>query len=116
MSETATENATATASKTTKHKASKKNAKAMAAASETKTPKVASAAKPKPEKKPKAPRESREGWGTFALKMPIAERESFHAASGSAGASRFARIVLNAFSNDDTAAFAAAIAESKQLR
>jgi hypothetical protein len=48
--------------------------------------------------------------------LPVSERDAFHAASGAAGASRFARIVLNAFSNDDTAAFEAAIAEAKTLR
>ena len=112
MSET-TQNATATETKNTKGKAPKQGTKTKAAAIKAKP---AKAAKPLKPKKEKTPRESREGWGTFALKLPIAERELFHAASGSAGASRFARIVLNAFSNDDTAAFAAAIAEAKKLR
>lgn len=95
--------------KTTKRKASKKPVKAKTTA-KTKT---AKAAKPKGEK---TPRESREGWGTFALKLPVPEREAFHSASGAAGASRFARIVLNAFSNEDEAAFKAAIAEARKLR
>ena len=71
------------------------------------------AAKPKKEQ---VPRESREGWGTFALKMPVPEREAFHKAAGPAGASRFARTVLVAFANDDEAAFKSAIAEARELR
>ena len=109
MSESTTGNATATDPAPRKAK-TKKSAGAKAAKGKAK------AAKPKPEKKPKAPRESREGWGTFALKMPIAERDALHAASGAAGASRFARIVLVAFANDDEAAFRNAIAEAKNLR
>jgi len=105
-----TQNATATESKT-KGKGPKKSAKPKAAA---KT-KPAKAAKPK-EKKPKEAREDRSGWGTFALKMPVPEREAFHTASGTAGASRFARIVLNAFSNEDETAFRNAINEAKKLR
>ena len=112
MSETI-QNGRTTETKTPKAKAPKKVAKTKAAARKTKTP---NAAKPKPEKNPKAPRESREGWGTFALKMPISERDALHAASGAAGASRFARIVLVAFANDDEAAFKVAIAEAKKLR
>jgi hypothetical protein len=112
MSET-TQNATVTDTKKTKGKAQKKAAKTKAAAPKTKTPK---AAKPKPEKRPKEPREDRSGWGTFALRLPIAERDAFHAASGAAGASRFARIVLNAFSQDDETAFMAAIVEARKLR
>ncbi len=111
MSET-TQNAT-TEAKAAKGKAQKKAAKPKAAAANAKTSKTPKAEKPK---RDKAPRESRDGWGTFALKMPVAEREAFHAASGAAGASRFARIVLNAFSHDDTAAFEAAIDEAKKLR
>ncbi len=94
----------------TKGKTTKKPAKAKAATPKAKPVK---AAKPKKEK---APRESREGWGTFALKLPVHEREAFHSASGAAGASRFARIVLNAFSNEDEAAFKNAIAEARKLR
>ena len=111
MSET-TQNAT-TETKAAKGKAQKKAAKPKAAAAKAKASKT-----PKPEKpkKDKAPRESRDGWGTFALKMPVAEREAFHAASGAAGASRFARIVLNAFSNEDEAGFRSAIAEARKLR
>jgi hypothetical protein len=111
MTEAATQNASET--KTSKGKAPKKTAKTKAAAPKTKTP---TSAKPKSEKKPKAPRESREGWGTFALRLPVSEREAFHAASGAAGASRFARIVLVAFANDDEPAFKAAIAEARKLR
>jgi hypothetical protein len=77
---------------------------------------VAKAEKVAKPKRERAPRESREGWGTFALKMPIAERQSYHEACGSAGASRFARIILNAFSNDDVPGFEAAICEAKKLR
>ena len=110
MSETVTQNTAETAPGKGK---TKKKASAKAAAPKAKPTK---ATKPKPEKKPKAPRESRDGWGTFALKMPIAERDALHAASGAAGASRFARIVLVAFANDDEAAFKAAIAEAKNLR
>ena len=109
MSETVTQNTT----ETTPSKGKTKKKASAKAAAKAKTPK---AAKPKPEKKAKAPRESREGWGTFALKMPISERDALHAASGAAGASRFARVVLVAFSNDDEAAFKAAIAEAKKLR
>jgi hypothetical protein len=110
MSDAATQNATTTESKAAKPRTPKKAAKAKSGAPKAKPAKTA---KPKKEK---ASRESREGWGTFALKMPVAERDAFHAASGSAGASRFARIILNAFSNDDDAAFKAAIAEAKKLR
>lgn len=74
------------------------------------------AAKPTREKKDRPPRESREGWGTFALKMPVPEREAFHKAAGPAGASRFARTVLVAFANEDEAAFKAALVESRKLR
>ena len=112
MSETM-QNATTTVTKPTKVKAAKNVAKTKGAAAKANP---AKAAKPKPEKKLKAPRESRDGWGTFALKLPVTERDAFHAASGAAGASRFARIILNAFSNDDEAAFKAAIAEAKKLR
>ena len=89
---------------------SKKAEKTAAAKPETK------AAKPAREKKEKAPRESREGWGTFALKMPVPEREAFHKAAGPAGASRFARLVLVAFSNEDEAGFKAAIKEAREAR
>jgi hypothetical protein len=115
MSETM-QSATATETKNTKGKAQKKAARTKAGAPKCKTAKVAKVAKPKPEKTPKAPREDRTNWGTFALRLPVAERDAIHAASGAAGASRFARIVLNAFSNDDTAAFEAAIAEARKLR
>lgn len=107
------QNATAPETRTTKTKSTKKRVKAKSAATKAKTSKAAKPAKPRAEK---LPRESREGWGTFALKMPLAERQSFHAASGAAGASRFARIILNAFSSDDVRAFEAAIAEAKKLR
>jgi hypothetical protein len=108
MSETTTQNATET--KVTKGKTPKKSAKAKAAAAKGKSSK---AAKPKRER---APRESREGWGTFALKMPVPEREAFHKAAGPAGASRFARTVLVAFAHEDESAFKAALAEAKKLR
>lgn len=74
------------------------------------------AARPPREKKARALRESREGWGTFALKMPVPEREAFHKAAGPAGASRFARVVLVAFANEDEAAFKTALAEARKLR
>ena len=111
MSETMQNAATET--KAAKGKTQKKAAKPKVAAAKAKTSKT-----PKPEKpkKDKPPRESRDGWGTFALKMPVVEREAFHTASGAAGASRFARIVLNAFSNDDVRGFEAAIAEARKLR
>ncbi len=112
MSETV-QNATATETKKTKGKAQKKAAKTKVAAPKAKAPK---APKPEKAKKEKAPREDRTNFGTFALRLPVSERDAFHAASGAAGASRFARIILNAFSNDDTAAFDAAIAEAKKLR
>jgi hypothetical protein len=111
MTDTTAQNTTET--KTSKRSVPKKTAKAKAAAP---TVKAARAAKPKAEKKPKEPREDRSGWGTFALKMPIPEREAIHAASGAAGASRFARIVLNAFSNEDEAAFKNAITEARKIR
>ena len=101
-----------TENKMTKGKGQKKPTKAKAAHKA----KPVKAAKPKPEKKPKEPREDRTGWGTFALKLPVPEREAFHSASGASGASRFARIVLNAFSNEDEAAFKNAIAEARKLR
>ena len=99
---------TATETKTTKGKAAKKPGKAKAAKA-----KPVTTAKPKKEK---APRESREGWGTFALKLPVAEREAFHKAAGPASASRFARTVLVAFANEDEGAFKSAIAEARKLR
>ena len=71
------------------------------------------AAKPKKER---TPREDRSGWGTFALKMPVPEREAFHKATGSANASRFARVVLVAFANEDEAAFKAAVKEAREAR
>jgi hypothetical protein len=108
MSETATQNATET--KVNKGKTQKKAAKAKAAAAKTKTPK---AAKPKKEK---APRENRDGWGTFALRLPVPERDAIHKAAGPAGASRFARTVLVAFANEDETAFKAALAEARKLR
>ena len=113
MNDTATENVPTTETKVTKGKAPKKGTKAKAAAPKTKAPK---AAKPKREKTPKAPRESREGWGTFALRLPIPERDAFHAAAGPSAASRVARTVLVAFANEDEAAFKAALAEARKLR
>ena len=109
----ATETATAAETKTTKGKPPKKSAKAKTAAPKTKPPK---AAKSKREKKPKAPRESRDGWGTFALRLPVPERDAFHAAAGPSAASRFARTVLVAFANEDEVAFKAALAEARKLR
>jgi hypothetical protein len=108
-----TQSNTDTESKPTKSKAAKRPAKAKAAKPKTKAAKIAKAAKPRKEK---PARESRDDWGTFALKMPIPEREAFHSASGAAGASRFARIVLNAFTNEDEIAFKNAIAEARKLR
>jgi hypothetical protein len=105
MTETQTQNATET--KPAKGKTPKKAAKAKTAAPKS---------KPKPEKKPKAPRESREGWGTFALRLPIPERDAFHAAAGPSAASRVARTVLVAFANEDEPAFKAALAEARKLR
>jgi len=79
--------------------------------------KPAKAKKAEPKlKKEKPPRESRDGWGTFALKMPVPEREAFHKAAGPAGASRFARTVLVAFANEDEAAFKTALSEARKLR
>ena len=100
----------ATDTRSTKGKTPKKSAKAKTAAPKAK---AAKAAKPTKEK---APRESREGWGTFALKLPVPEREAFHKAAGPAGASRFARTVLVAFANEDESAFKVAIAEARKLR
>ena len=99
--------------KPTKGKATKKPVKTKGATPKTKTPK---AAKPTRESKSKEPRESREGWGTFALKLPVPEREAFHKAAGPASASRFARTVLVAFANEDEGAFKSAIAEARKLR
>jgi hypothetical protein len=112
MSDATIQNATATESKPTKAKPPKKVVKTKAGA-KAKNPKSAKPAKPKKEK---LPRESREGWGTFALRLPVAERDAFHTASGAAGASRFGRIILAAFANDDVRAFEAAIADAKKLR
>jgi hypothetical protein len=88
----------------------KKAEKTAAAKTETK------AAKPAREKKEKAPREDRSGWGTFALKLPVAEREAFHKAAGPASASRFARAVLVAFTNEDEAGFKTAVKEAREQR
>jgi hypothetical protein len=74
------------------------------------------ATKPPKEKKENAPRESRDGWGTFALKLPVPEREAFHKAAGPAGASRFARAILAAFAAGDDAAFKAVIKEAREAR
>lgn len=110
MTETATESVTTTATKTAKTKAPKSSGKAKAA-----TPKTAPAKAAKP-KKEKAPREDRQGWGTFALRLPVAERDAFHQAAGPAGASRSARAVLVAFANEDEAAFRDAIKAARELR
>ena len=110
MAETTAENTTATGTKTTKKRAAKTPAKAKTATPKSKAPK---AAKPKVEK---PPRESRDGWGTFALRLPVAERDAFHTAAGPAAASRAARAVLVAFANEDTAAFQTAIEEARKLR
>ena len=67
-------------------------------------------------KKEKPPRESREGWGVFALRMPVEEREALHKAAGPGGASRLARAVLAAFASEDEAAFRAAVAEARTIR
>ena len=105
MTETTT---TDTKAQKTKKAATPKVAKTKTAKAETR--------KPKRETKGKAPRESRDGWGTFALKLPVAEREAFHKATGAAGASRFARTILVAFANEDEATFKAALAEARKLR
>ena len=110
MIEAATENAATALTKTTHKKAPKKRAKAKAGAPKAKPAKTA---KPKTEK---PPRESRDGWGTFALRLPTAERDAIHKAAGPAGASRFARAVLVAFANDDVAAFQSALAEARKLQ
>ncbi len=67
-------------------------------------------------KKERAPKVDRSSWKTFAFRWPASESAALHAASGSAGASRFARIVLNAFTNEDEGAFKNAIAEARKLR
>ena len=77
------------------------------------------ATKPKAEPKPrsaKPPKESREGWGTFALRLPVAERDAIHKMAGPAGASRFARTVLVAFANEDEGAFNTAVKEAREQR
>lgn len=84
-----------------------------------KTEKTATAkaeTKPAKPRKEKAPRESRDGWGTFALKLPVPEREAFHKAAGPASASRFARAVLAAFAAGDDAAFKAIVKEAREQR
>ena len=108
MSET-TQNAAPTTTKTPKAKPPRKATKANAVAPKEK------AASPKPDKKPKPPRESREGWGTFALRLPVSERDAFHKAAGKAAASSAARAVLVAFANGDEAAFRSAVAQAKKL-
>ena len=100
---------------TTDTKAQKTRKAATPKVAKTKTAK-AETREPKRETKRKAPRESRDGWGTFALKLPVAEREAFHKATGAAGASRFARTILVAFANEDEATFKAALAEARKLR
>jgi hypothetical protein len=112
MSET-TQNATATETKPTKTKAGKKPVKAKAAAPKTKT---AKAAKPKAEKPPKAPREDRSDWQTFALRLPKSEAAALHKAAGPANASRTMRALAAAFVTEDRAVFEAIVEEARQLR
>ena len=109
MSE-ATPNDTTAPKKNVKAKPQKKTVAPKAATRKTKVEKT-----PKP-KADNPPREDRTGWGTFALKLPIPEREAFHTAAGPAGASRFARTVLDAFANENEAAFKAALVEARKLR
>lgn len=95
---------------------SKKSTKRNAPKTKAETTPDVRAAKPIKPKKERAPRESRDGWGTFALKMPVPEREAFHKAAGPAGASRVARVVLVAFANEDEGAFKTAIKEAREAR
>jgi len=113
MTENVTENAAATETKTMKGKAPKKTAKAKAAAPKTKPPK---ATKPKREKTLKAPRESREGWGTFAIRLPVPERDAFHTAAGPANASNVMRALAGAFVAEDRAVFESIVENARKLR
>ena len=105
MSETTTENVTAT--KPAKGKAPKKTAKAKAA---TPKAKPAKAAKPKREKAPN------EDLMTFAFRMTKAESAALHKAAGPANASRVMRALAGAFVAADRAMFESIIDDTKKLR
>lgn len=106
MSETTTENASTTETKTKKGKAPKTTVKAKPA-TKAKAPK---AAKPKREKGPK------EDLMVFAFRMPKAESAALHRAAGPANASRTMRALAAAFVAEDRAAFNAIIEDARKLR
>lgn len=106
MSETTTENATATNTAPSKAKM-KKAAMTKAAAPKTK---VAKAAKPKKERAPK------EDLMTFAFRMTRAESAVLHKAAGPANASRVMRALAGAFVAEDRAAFEAVVEDARKLR
>ncbi len=78
-------------------------------------------AKAKAEKKAKAApkkakREKEENLVVFAHRMTLQEREAFHVAAGPARASKVARQLAVAFTNEDEAAFRALVKEAREAR
>jgi hypothetical protein len=72
-------------------------------------------AEPKP-KREKKPKEDRSNWGTFAIRLPVPERDAFHKAAGPAGASRVMRLLAGAFVTGDRAQFEAIVDEARKLQ
>jgi hypothetical protein len=86
--------------------------------SETKKTETKATKKSKSSKVPKPKREKapKEDLCVFALRMTGAERAKLHEAAGPGGATRLARAVLIAASNEDESAFKSAIKEAKEAR
>ena len=72
-------------------------------------------AEPKP-KREKKPKEDRSGWGVFAFRLPVSEREQFHKIAGPAGASRVMRALVGAFVTGDRAQFESIVEDAKKLQ
>ena len=53
---------------------------------------------------------------TFAIRIPVAERDALHKAAGPGKATRFVRAIVAAFANEDEAAFRTALKEARQTR
>src|SRR5262245_25720881 len=70
---------------------------------------------PKP-KREKPQKEDRTGWGVFAFRLPVSERNAFHTAAGPAGASRTMRALAGAFVTGDPAAFESIVEDAKKLQ
>ncbi len=64
----------------------------------------------------KARKEKEENLVVFAHRMTLQEREAFHTAAGPARASKVARQLAVAFTNEDDAAFRALIKEAREVR